>query len=569
MAGTVSDYAMESAYKDAERDALTRTQAQARPKAVLLGGQPGSGKSALAAEAVREFRDQGGAVVIDADRMREENPRYKQLSIEDPQHAADRTQREAGEWATRLTIAAAENHRNLVVDGTMRDPANVRELTERLKEHGYEVEARVMAVNPEISITRARLRFEEQVAERGTGRFVNQEQHDNAYRGMAASVASLERDKLVDSVRVYDANQRPLYENRLERGEWQRAPEAARVLEAERTRAWTHAERRDYVSALEDITALARQRERIPEHVTYAVGAPGRESVEYATPRAAAEAFARAPAEDRPFIIRTERGPDGRESGSIPGQTSVTEKDGVRSYGKWVGGTDVALKREYEDAQNRMLDAGREAREAQSDRKPMASDLDALLKKLDAAREDLARFEQTAVYQRAQAFDQLSKREALERHPDLDGAYKQLHDLKQGWTPQASQTERESSYFTARAALSEQLHRGELPKGNVTREESERIIGMAAQHRGLMVRDAGELKQDFRGEVVANSSQHTLVKISDMVAVRYERANLDRDLQVGEKVAIQYSNDKSRVHEHSHVPARESGKDMAHEIGGR
>ena len=69
-AGEVSKYAMESAYKDVERDALTRTEAKDNPKAIVLGGQPGSGKSALAAEAAREFRGNGGAVVIDADRMR-------------------------------------------------------------------------------------------------------------------------------------------------------------------------------------------------------------------------------------------------------------------------------------------------------------------------------------------------------------------------------------------------------------------------------------------------------------------------------------------------------------------
>lgn len=42
-----------------------------------------------------------------------------------------------------------ENRRNLVVDGTMRSPENIRDLTTRLKEQGYEVEARVLAVNPE------------------------------------------------------------------------------------------------------------------------------------------------------------------------------------------------------------------------------------------------------------------------------------------------------------------------------------------------------------------------------------------------------------------------------------
>ncbi|WP_338861697.1 zeta toxin family protein [Mycetohabitans rhizoxinica] len=152
--------------------------------------------------------------------MRERNPRHKQLSREDPQHAADRTHKEAGEWATRLTIVAAENRRNLVIDDTMRSPESIRDLTRRLKDAGYKIEARVMAVNAKTSFARARLRFEEQVAERGTGCFVNEEQHDNAYTDIVESVRALEHKKLVDAVRVYDANQQPIYENLQERGNW-------------------------------------------------------------------------------------------------------------------------------------------------------------------------------------------------------------------------------------------------------------------------------------------------------------------------------------------------------------
>lgn len=556
MAGEVSKYAMESAYKDVERDALARTTPQEHPKAILLGGQPGAGKSALAAEAVRELRASGGAVVIDADRMREENPRYKQLSKEYPQNAADRTQKEAGEWATRLTMAAVDNRRNLVVDGTMRSPENIRDLATRLKDNGYEVEARVLAVNPETSMTRARLRFEEQVAERGTGRFVNKEQHDNAYAGMVESVRALERDKLVDSVRVYDANQRQIYENRQERGDWQKKAEAVQVLEQERTRAWTHSERRDYVSALEDINALAKQREGVRDNVTYTVGTVAKnDPKEYSNVHEAARAFRDAKAEDQPYVIRTERLPNGRESASTPGQTTYTEKDGVREYGKYIGGNDEALKRAYAEAQH------------ERSTRPILADRDELAAKLDAARNDLARFEQTATYRRAQAFDQLTKREALERHPELDGAYKQLHDIKQSWTPQTSQDQRETSYFTARAELSEQLHRGHIPQGNVTLDESRRVIDMAANHRGLMVRDAQELKQDVKGEVVATSSHHALVKMSDMVAVRYEKGGLDRDVQVGEKLTIQHGNEKSQVYEQGKEPAREHARDMGRDMG--
>ncbi|WP_338911996.1 zeta toxin family protein [Mycetohabitans rhizoxinica] len=497
MPDETSKYTVESAYKDVERNALARTQAQKQPKAVMLGGQPGSGKSVLAAGAIRELRSGGGAVLIDADRMRERNPLYKQLSREDPQHAADRTHKEAGEWATRLTIVAAENRRNLVIDGTMRSPESIRDLTRRLKDAGYKIEARVMAVNAETSLARARLRFEEQVAERGTGRFVNEEQHDNAYTGIVESVRALEYEKLVDAVRVYDADQRPIYENLQGRGDWQKAPEAVQVLEQERARDWTYDERCDYVSVLEQINALASQR------------------------------------------------------GSY--RDNVADTLRMVADGKAMGGNENPPSRTY--AQVSRPEQDRTWRTVPTDRDELAA-------KLEAARADLARFERSETYQRAQAFDQLTKREALAKHPELDGAYKQLHDIKQGRVAQVSQNDLETFYLNARAQLSEQLHRGQVPKGNVTLDESRRVIDMAAGQRGLIVRDAGQIKQDFKGQVVATSLHHALVQVSDMVAVRYEKAHLEREVCADEKVAIQYDSKKSQVYEQGKEPAREHARDM-------
>jgi hypothetical protein len=71
------------------------------------------------------------------------------------------------------------------------------------------------------------------------------------------------------------------------------------------------------------------------------------DSKDYTDVNGAAQAFRDAKAEDRPMLIRTERHPDGRESASTPGQTSYTEKEGHREYGKWIGGNDEALKRAY------------------------------------------------------------------------------------------------------------------------------------------------------------------------------------------------------------------------------
>ena len=79
---------------------------------------------------------------------------------------------------------------------------------------------------------------------------------------------------------------------------------------------------------------------------------------------------------------------------------------------------------------------------------------------------------QGQVYQRAQAFDGRSAEAALARYPELDGAYKQLAG-------------REGADRTAlQAKLSEQLHRGDLPQGEVTRDESRQVLAMAAAHTG-------------------------------------------------------------------------------------
>jgi predicted ABC-type ATPase len=456
----ISHFARESAYQGIERAALESSKPQERPRAIVLGGQPGSGKSVLAAEAISELRARGGAILIDADRMREQNPEYKQLSRQDPQNAADRTHKEAATWATRLTVVAIDNKRDLVVDGTLRDPANLRDLTARLKESGYEVEARIMAVNPETSLVRARLRFEEQVSEVGTGRFVNQKQHSTAYRGVASTVAVLEHEKLVGKVTLYDAHQRPVYENRLEADRWKDVPNAGRALDQERNRPPTLAERRDLITVLEDISALSRQRQG----------------------------------------------------------------------GKETEGHSVA-------------------------------------ERLVAARGDLARIEQSPVFQRAEAFHTLSAKEAIQRHPELDGAYKQLHELKQGWTVTTSQHEREVAYFSKRSELLDQLHSGRVPSGNVSLEESRRAIDSAANFKGVVVRDVGEVKSEFKGEVVATSSHHALVKVSELIAIRVEKDPLNQDMQIGEKLSIQHDGHKAQIYQQGKQPSRNQAQDAARDLG--
>lgn len=174
-----------------------------------------------------------------------------------------------------------------------------------------------------------------------------------------------------------------------------------------------------------------------------------------------------------------------------------------------------------------------------------------------SARGDLAPvrevFNNITTVERAVAFDKLSTREGLAKHPELDGAYKMLYDAHKAGQDAGD----------LRAQISKELHQGRLVGNGVTIDESQRVIDHAAAYRGLMVRDAERLGGQFKGEVVAVSSHHAMLQVGDMIAVRYERANLDRELSVGDRVTIQHDKTRSQVYEQGKEPARDrGGRDM-------
>ena len=240
---------------------LPKSKPQAHPCAVITGGQPGSGKSGITANAIERFKETG-YVLVDADKLRPKHPEYERLMKEDDRLAANLTHADCGSWATRLMRDGAQGRRNLIIDQTSRDPEALAKITQGLKQAGYTVELHVMAVPAAVSEQRIHLRYEGQRARNGFGRFSTKDKHDEAYAGVANSVAAAEDSKLVDRLCIYDQKVQPIYENRLEGGQWQREARARKTLEDERARPMTLQERQEYVKGFDDLAELLARPER-------------------------------------------------------------------------------------------------------------------------------------------------------------------------------------------------------------------------------------------------------------------------------------------------------------------
>jgi len=233
-----------------------------RPVAIVFGGQPGAGKSAAVAAAENELESRGGSVLIEGDALRDYHPGYARLMLEDDSTAAFYTDRDSGRWVEKAIAHAKEQRVNLVIEGTMRNPDVVASTMKSLREAGYEIDARALAVTWQLSEQGILQRYENQKADRGVGRMTTPEAHQAAYDGMLHTLERIEREKLADRVTIYRRGNEAIYSNTLENGQWKHEPQARIAVEAERERPLTLVERKEHADGFDKIANLMSRSER-------------------------------------------------------------------------------------------------------------------------------------------------------------------------------------------------------------------------------------------------------------------------------------------------------------------
>lgn len=239
---------------------LSRCTPQEHPRAFVTGGQPGAGKSLLAELAKNELREQGGYLVIDADRYRNKHPQYGYLQQTEPTQAANYVHKDAGMWATELKDRGVQERFNLLIDQTSKDPDALVKLGKGLHEAGYRVELHVLAVNAQISEQRIHSRYENQMAVAGFGRFSTKDNHDFAYNALPETVGVVQAKEAVDRIVLYDKNCQAFYHNELRAGQWSNAENAAEALELERNKPMTMQEQGEFSKMYDKLVSMAEAR---------------------------------------------------------------------------------------------------------------------------------------------------------------------------------------------------------------------------------------------------------------------------------------------------------------------
>lgn len=230
------------------------------PTAVLVGGQPGAGKSgAIRDVSARLAATSGAPVIISGDELREFHPHWKAHARSDANAARD-TQRDAGLWYQRLYREAVALQKNVVFETSMRNPHAVERLSKELRAAAYRVEAVIVAVDRETSRLSTIERYAKQVEGSEIPRFVPGRYHDDAYDSLRDTVKAIDRGDLVDKVLLVTRDGSDAFSNEREGARWSQPPRALRALDAQRERRPSAKQLAENVERWHGLTALLQVR---------------------------------------------------------------------------------------------------------------------------------------------------------------------------------------------------------------------------------------------------------------------------------------------------------------------
>lgn len=237
------------------------------PTMVLVGGQPGAGKSSSITAVQEEMQGRGGVMNIAADDLRQFHPDNAELMRKDDRTAADFTHADATRWAEKAEVYAREQRYNVLLEGTMKTPQNTAQKLAEYKQDGYATEARVVATHERSSWQGVIARYESQKAQDGSGRMTPKSVHDAAYTGVLKTVEKIETDKLADRVGVYSRGGTPIYQNSLQEGQWKHPTEMRSQLEGERNKPLTQVQWNEHIDRFDPILKNQQLRNADPQEV--------------------------------------------------------------------------------------------------------------------------------------------------------------------------------------------------------------------------------------------------------------------------------------------------------------
>ena len=197
------------AYQKIKED-ITRDKTRVDfPVAIVLGGQPGAGKSNIYQIARKRFSN--NLVELDCDAFRAYHPYYEQIKIMFGKEDGARTNPFVFKAVDTLVEELSDQKYNLIIESSLNRSKTAINNGKMLPPKGYEVELHIMATNKEVSWKSTINRYYEELKRKGKPRAVPRDFHDTVISNICNSLYEVKKSGLMSNILMFDRKQNCLY----------------------------------------------------------------------------------------------------------------------------------------------------------------------------------------------------------------------------------------------------------------------------------------------------------------------------------------------------------------------
>ena len=179
------------------------------PVAIVLGGQPGAGKSGIYKIANERFS--GNIVELDCDEFRKYHPQAKQFA-QDAATYAEKTNDFVFAVVDQLVEELGEQKYNMIIESSMKSPHTAFQNYDLLSPKGYAIEAQIMATPKEVSWQGVVDRYNDQLANGELARMVSQGFHDQVVAQFPEAADEIYRSGKMSNILIYNRDREVLYD---------------------------------------------------------------------------------------------------------------------------------------------------------------------------------------------------------------------------------------------------------------------------------------------------------------------------------------------------------------------
>lgn len=189
-------------FQEIKKYYLTNVSSTDEPIAVIVGAQPGSGKGSLIGYSKNQLDNPNNVAIITTDDYKPFHPKAGEIAKNYPTYYSAIVEQDSSRWTSQILQETIDNKYNFIFEATFKNN-RIIETLKKLKENGYKVIVRGLAVSYIESLLSAFERYEKQVEVRSWGRFFNPLEYNYTYENIPNTLENIENSEYYDFLELF------------------------------------------------------------------------------------------------------------------------------------------------------------------------------------------------------------------------------------------------------------------------------------------------------------------------------------------------------------------------------